>query len=242
MPRSIEEIQRDLEQTDQNLNSIARQTQRIDRGLQVLDEQEKNVAGRALAPTQIENKRMLTEIHGSVDAIESSVAVMEEEMRSAASSMRRAYTHVSQIDVESINQSTRDMNELLELADPQQRSKLLEALDAAYDEKKRALEKAYQEEKQELDRIIEAKKEKVAELDKKVKKIQIKDIVKKTLIAVGIIAVVLFVSAFAVRWGTILRNKVDAAQADQAAQTKQTKEIKAEENKGLFEWIFPTSE
>lgn len=92
---------------------------------------------------------MLTEIHGSVDAIESSVAVMEEEMRSAASSMRRAYTHVSQIDVESINQSTRDMNELLELADPQQRSKLLEALDAAYDEKKRVLEKAYQEEKQE---------------------------------------------------------------------------------------------
>lgn len=74
MPRSIEEIQRDLEQTDQNLNSIARQTQRIDRGLHVLDEQEKNVAGRALAPTQIENKRMLTEIHGSVDAIESSVA------------------------------------------------------------------------------------------------------------------------------------------------------------------------
>lgn len=53
MPRSIEEIQRDLEQTDQNLNSIARQTQRIDRGLHVLDEQEKNVAGRALAPTQI---------------------------------------------------------------------------------------------------------------------------------------------------------------------------------------------
>lgn len=51
----IEEIQRDLEQTDQNLNSIARQTQRIDRGLHVLDEQEKNVAGRALAPTQIEN-------------------------------------------------------------------------------------------------------------------------------------------------------------------------------------------
>lgn len=41
MPRSIEEIQRDLEQTDQNLNSIARQTQRIDRGLHVLDEQEK---------------------------------------------------------------------------------------------------------------------------------------------------------------------------------------------------------
>lgn len=40
MPRSIEEIQRDLEQTDQNLNSIARQTQRIDRGLHVLDEQE----------------------------------------------------------------------------------------------------------------------------------------------------------------------------------------------------------
>lgn len=156
--------------------------------------------------------------------------------------MHRAYTHVSQIDVESINQSTRDMNELLELADPQQRSKLIEALDAAYDEKKRVLEKAYQEEKQELDRIIEAKKEKVAELDKKAKKIQIKDIVKKTLIAVGIIAVVLFVSAFAVRWGTILRNKVDAAQADQAAQTKQTKEIKAEENKGLFEWIFPTSE
>lgn len=163
-------------------------------------------------------------------------------MRSAVSSMHRAYTHVSQIDVESINQSTRDMNELLELADPQQRSKLIEALDAAYDEKKRVLEKAYQEEKQELDRIIEAKKEKVAELDKKVKKIQIKDIVKKTLIAVGIIAVVLFVSAFAVRWGTILRNKVDAAQADQTAQTKQTKEIKAEENKGLFEWIFPTSE
>ena len=227
MARSIEEIQRDLEQTDQNLNSIARQTQRIDRGLHVLDEQEKNVAGRALAPTQIENKRMLTEIHGSVDAIESSVAVIEEEMRSAVSSMHRAYTHVSQIDVESINQSTRDMNELLELADPQQRSKLIEA---------------YQEEKQELDRIIEAKKEKVAELDKKVKKIQIKDIVKKTLIAVGIIAVVLFVSAFAVRWGTILRNKVDAAQADQAAQTKQTKEIKAEGNKGLFEWIFPTSE
>lgn len=242
MPRSIEEIQRDLEQTDQNLNSIARQTQRIDRGLHVLDEQEKNVAGRALAPTQIENKRMLTEIHGSVDAIESSVAVIEEEMRSAVSSMHRAYTHVSQIDVESINQSTRDMNELLELADPQQRSKLIEALDAAYDEKKRVLEKAYQEEKQELDRIIEAKKEKVAELDKKAKKIQIKDIVKKTLIAVGIIAVVLFVSAVAVRWGTILRNKVDAAQADQAAQTKQTKEIKAEENKGLFEWIFPTSE
>lgn len=87
MPRSIEEIQRDLEQTDQNLNSIARQTQRIDRGLHVLDEQEKNVAGRALAPTQIENKRMLTEIHGSVDAIESSVAVIEEEMRSAVSSM-----------------------------------------------------------------------------------------------------------------------------------------------------------
>lgn len=104
MPRSIEEIQRDLEQTDQNLNSIARQTQRIDRGLHVLDEQEKNVAGRALAPTQIENKRMLTEIHGSVDAIESSVAVIEEEMRSAVSSMHRAYTHVSQIDVESINQ------------------------------------------------------------------------------------------------------------------------------------------
>lgn len=242
MPRSIEEIKRNLEQTDQNLDSIARQAQRIDRGLQVLNEQEKNVAARALAPTQIENKRMLTEIHGSVDAIESSVAVMEEELRSATSSIRRASTHVSQIDVESINQATRDMNELLELADPQQRSKLLEALDAAYDEKKRVLEKAYQEEKQELDRIIEAKKEKVAELDKKVKKIRIKEIAIKTLIAVGIIAVVLFVSAFAIRWGTILRNKVDAAQVDQTAQTKQTKEIKAEENKGLFESIFPTSE
>lgn len=132
--------------------------------------------------------------------------------------------------------------ELLSICSAAADQQALKALDAAYDEKKRVLEKAYQEEKQELDRIIEAKKEKVAELDKKVKKIQIKDIVKKTLIAVGIIAVVLFVSAFAVRWGTILRNKVDAAQADQAAQTKQTKEIKAEENKGLFEWIFPTSE
>ena len=41
---------------------------------------------------------------------------------------------------------------------------------------------------------------------------------------------------------SLIFHKVDAAQADQAAQTKQTKEIKAEENKGLFEWIFPTSE
>ncbi len=81
MPRSIEEIQRDLEQTDQNLNSIARQTQRIDRGLQVLDEQEKNVPAEHWRLPRSRTNECSREIHGSVDAIESSVAVMEEEMR-----------------------------------------------------------------------------------------------------------------------------------------------------------------
>lgn len=235
MPRSIEEIQRDLEQTDQNLDSIARQTQRIDRGLQVLAEQEKNIAGRALAPTQIENRKLLTDIQANSAALASTMAVMEEEISEATSTLHGAVNRVTRIDVESLNRSVQGMNEVLQLADPKDRSKLLKALDVAYDERKQVLEKAYQEQKQEYDGIIAEKKAEAAKLDKKIKGIQMKNIVVRTLIVAAILFVIALTTSFAFRWGTILRNAISVSESASEANTAKSDES----SKGVIDWLFP---
>lgn len=235
MPRSIEEIQRDLEQSNQNINNIARQSQRINQGLKVIDEQEKNIAGRALAPTQIENRKLLTDIQANSAALASTMAVMEEEISEATSTLRGAVNRVTRIDVESLNRSVIGMNEVLQLADPKDRGKLLKALDEAYEEKKQVLDKAYQEQKQEYDAVIAAKKAEAAELDKKIKGIQVKNIVVRTLIIAAILFVIALTTSFAFRWGTILRNAINASESVSEANTAKSDES----SKSIVDWLFP---
>lgn len=245
MPRSIEEIQRDIDQSRQNINAVARQTQRINEGLQVLDEQEKQIARNALAPTQIENRKMLSNIQSSMATIESSFSAMQANLSDRTEDIERASQVLQEVDVESINQSTRDMNELLRLADPQERSKLIEALNIVHDEKKKQLEQAYKEEKAELDHLIREKKNKLNELKRKIAWQRIKKIILGVLIAF----VIVFILSFAVRWGTMLRNRLSQNKADTELQTEQTdkslnEEEKGgtEENRGIIEWIFPKSD
>ena len=242
MPRSIEEIQRDIDQSRQNINAVARQTQRINEGLQVLDEQEKQIARNALAPTQIENRKMLSNIQSSMATIESSFSAMQENLSDRTEDIERASQVLQEVDVESINQSTRDMNELLRLADPQERSKLIEALNIAHDEKKKQLEQAYKEEKAELDYLIREKKHKLNELKRKITWQRIKKIILVVLIAF----VIVFILSFAVRWGTMLRNHLSRNKADTELQTEQVGESlneeekdDTEESRGLLDWLFP---
>lgn len=232
MPRSIEEIQRDLEQSNANITAIAKQSQRINQGIQAMSHQEQMIAQNALAPTQIENKRLLTEIKGSISS-------MEREINEAAVNIENAYDRFKDIDIQSINQSTQSMNEVLKLADPERRAELITALDSAYQERKDILERAYQEQKAEYDNLIAEKKKRADELDEKYKSLNIKRIVRNTVIGI----IILFLLAFSVRWGTLLRNKI----SNSGANTEQTEEISAEtentateQSKGLLEWLFPT--
>lgn len=133
----------------------------------------------------------------------------------------------------------------LRLADPQERSKLIEALNIAHDEKKKQLEQAYKEEKAELDHLIREKKHKLSELKRKITWQRIKKIILGVLIAF----VIVFILSFAVRWGTMLRSRMSQNKADTELQTEQTGESSNKEekddteaNRGLLDWLFPQSD
>lgn len=235
MPRSIGEIQRDLEQSNQNINDIARQSRRIDQGLKVIEEQEKYIAERALAPTQIENRKILTEIQANSSALNSTMAVMEEKISDATTILHKACNRVEKVDVASLNRSVESLIGVLQLADPKDRSELLIALDEAYEEKKRVLNEAYQEQKQEYDAVIAEKKAQAAKLDRKIKGLRIKDIIIKSLIVAAILFVIALTTSFAFRWGTILRNALSASESVSGANTGHSEES----SKGIVDWLFP---
>lgn len=231
MPRSIEEIQRDLEQSEANLTAISCQSDKIERELQILNAQEQQIVNKALAPTQIENRKLLTEIQGSI-------STMERNIGQSAADLKNAYENLAEIDVDSINQSTRDMNSLLKLANPERRDELITALDEVYKEHKETLKKAYQEQKNQYDSLISDKKVELAELEKKYRNLKIKRIVRYTLIA----AIILFMLAFAIRWGTLLRNQIspNEPKSEQVGQiSTETEKTDTDKNRGFLEWLLP---
>lgn len=122
------------------------------------------------------------------------------------------------------------------------------ALKAIYEAKREELEldyqehkKIYQEQKTKYDSLISDKKVDLAELEKKYRNLKIKRIVRYTLIA----AIILFILAFAIRWGTLLRNQISSNEpkSEQVGQiSTETEKTNTDENRGFLEWLLPADE
>lgn len=122
------------------------------------------------------------------------------------------------------------------------------ALKAIYEAKREELEldyqehkKIYQEQKTKYDSLISDKKVDLAELEKKYRNLKIKRIVRYTLIA----AIILFILAFAIRWGILLRNQISSNEpkSEQVGQiSTETEKTNTDENRGFLEWLLPADE
>ena len=98
-------------------------------------------------------------------------------------------------------------------------------------------------EKEEYDRQIAEKKKTVEGLDGKIRGMKVKLIIRKTVI----LAVILFILSFSIRWGTIIRNRI--SEPDPVEQTEITEEISQEESveketeetdaPWFVQWLFP---
>lgn len=115
------------------------------------------------------------------------------------------------------------------------------ALKAIYEAKREELEldyqehkKVYQEQKNQHDSLI-------AELEKKYRNLKIKMIARNVLIA----AIILFILAFAIRWGTLLRNQISSNEpkSEQVGEmSTETEKNDTDENRGFLEWLLPADE
>lgn len=115
------------------------------------------------------------------------------------------------------------------------------ALKAIYEAKREELEldyqehkKVYQEQKNQHDSLI-------AELEKKCRNLKIKMIARNVLIA----AIILFILAFAIRWGTLLRNQISSNEQknEQVGEmSTETEKPNTDENRGFLEWLLPADE
>lgn len=115
------------------------------------------------------------------------------------------------------------------------------ALKAVYEAKREELELDYQKLKNKYDRIISNKKTELAEIEHECKSLKIKRIAKNTLIA----AIILFILAFAIRWGTLLRNQISSNEpkSEQVGQiSTETEKTNTDENRGFLEWLLPADE
>lgn len=121
-------------------------------------------------------------------------------------------------------------------------------LKAVYETKREELEqdyqehkKVYQEQKEKYDSLISDKKVDLAELERKYRNLKIKRIVRYTLIA----AIILFILAFAIRWGTLLRNQISSneTKSEQVGEiSTETEKTDTDENRGFLEWLLPADE
>lgn len=101
--------------------------------------------------------------------------------------------------------------------------------------------KVYQEQKEKYDSLISDKKVDLAELERKYRNLKIKRIVRYTLIA----AIILFILAFAIRWGTLLRNQISSneTKSEQVGEiSTETEKTDTDENRGFLEWLLPADE
>jgi cytochrome c556 len=122
------------------------------------------------------------------------------------------------------------------------------ALKAIYEAKREELELDYQKLKNKYDRIISNKKTELAEIEHeckslkiKCRNLKIKMIARNVLIA----AIILFILAFAVRWGTLLRNQISSneTKSEQVGQiSTETEKTDTDENRGFLEWLLPADE
>ena len=234
MGRSIEEIQRELEELDWTRRDDRQKYQREEQKLQELDEQEREMFRMVLAPLEDETRRIM-------EGVKSSVEVMKEDIQQATADVKDAVSRFRSIDSFEINKAARSLYYLAEFAEPEKRDKLLKALDKAYEERKRMLEQAYQTEKEEYDRQIEEKKKTAEGLEEKIRGMKVKLVIRKTVI----LAVVLFILSFSIRWGTIIRNRI--SEPELVEQTEITEEISQEEYveteeadaPWFVQWLFP---
>lgn len=122
------------------------------------------------------------------------------------------------------------------------------ALKAIYEAKREELELDYQKLKNKYDRIISNKKTELAEIEHeckslkiKFRNLKIKMIARNVLIA----AIILFILAFAVRWGTLLRNQISSneTKSEQVGEiSTETEKTDTDENRGFLEWLLPADE
>ena len=122
------------------------------------------------------------------------------------------------------------------------------ALKAIYEAKREELELDYQKLKNKYDRIISNKKTELAEIEHeckslkiKCRNLKIKMIARNVLIA----AIILFILAFAVRWGTLLRNQISSneTKSEQVGQiSTETEKTDTDENRRFLEWLLPADE
>lgn len=122
------------------------------------------------------------------------------------------------------------------------------ALKAVYEAKREELDLDYQNLKNKYDRIISNKKTELAEIEHeckslktKYRNLKIKRIVRYTLIA----AIILLILAFAIRWGTLLRNQISSNEqkSEQVGQTSiETEKADTDKNRGFLEWLLPADE
>lgn len=221
--KSIDEIQRELEETQENIDNIAIATQRTEQGLEYLNKQEQDIVKLALTPTQLENKKILQDVKGSLNS-------MERRIGESAHNMDCAYDNLSSLDIDSMNIATTEITKLLQLSDPIKRTELIEALEFSYQEKNRMLEESYK-----------IKKEDLAELEKKYRNLKIKMIARNVLIAV----IILLILAFAIRWCTLLANQISSIEQknEQVGQiSAETEKADTDKNRGFLEWLLPADE
>ena len=122
------------------------------------------------------------------------------------------------------------------------------ALKAIYEAKREELELDYQKLKNKYDRIISNKKTELAEIEHeckslkiKCRNLKIKMIARNVLIA----AIILFILAFAIRWGTLLRNQISSNEpkSEQVGEmSTETEKNDTDENRGFLEWLLPADE
>lgn len=122
------------------------------------------------------------------------------------------------------------------------------SLKAVYEAKREELEldyqnhkKVYQEQKNKYDSLISNKKAELAEIEHKCRTQKIKRIAKNTLIA----AIILFILAFAIRWGTLLANQISSneTKSEQVGEiSTETEKTDTDENRGFLEWLLPADE
>lgn len=119
------------------------------------------------------------------------------------------------------------------------------SLKAVYEAKREELEldyqnhkKIYQEQKNKYDNLISDKRAELEGIERKCKSLKIKMIARNVLIAV----IILFILAFAIRWGTLLRNQISSNEpkSEQVGEISTgTEKNNTEENRGFLEWLLP---
>lgn len=226
MARTIEEIQRALDESDKSIAKIEKYEKMLEQEEALISAQEKVIINKAFAPTQIENRNLLMKI-------QESLGVMERNIGQVTADLNITYDDLSTVDVDSINQSIEKLNKLLQLSDPENRKELLTALEESYKERKETLEKAYQEQKKEYDSLISDKKTQIEALEHKYKSLNIKRIVRATVIT----AIIFFILTFSIRWGTIAVNKISHSERKQGQVQESSTDIKkliTERNRGLI--------